>query len=124
MANQHETDGITEALTDIIEQESTETLRTSVAQQALDYGEPDLFFSDLIENGCASGMITDLIRREDIHQFFDTHYDEIEEIRTKLDNAGRPIEIKGNSRDCLSWTAVEITAVTIAVELGLVMLLG
>lgn len=39
------------------------------------------FFSDLMSNGCESGMINNLIYYTDTHKFYDKYYDEIEKIR-------------------------------------------
>ena len=92
----------------------------AVAAEALDYDEPELFFKDLLNHGCVSGMVWSLIYYTDTHAFFDKHYDEIEEIREEFeDGTGQPLTIKGDLKNFLAWFAFEETAYRIAVELEL-----
>ncbi len=78
-------------------------------------------FNDLIHHGCQSGMINSLIYYTDTHRFFDTFYDEIEEMREAVeDETGEPLTIRGDLKNFLAWFAFEETAFRMAREdLGL-----
>lgn len=91
------------------------TIRANVAETALDYDTPEGFFRDLIDSGCASGLVSHLIYIWDTHAFFDRHYDEIEELREDWEeNVGEPIRIKYDLKNFLAWFAFEETAYRIA----------
>ena len=96
------------------------SLKTAVAQEALDYDNPEAFFHDLLNNGCVCGMVGSLIYYVDTRAFFDKHYDEIEGLREEYeDSTGEPIKIKGDIKNFLAWFAFEETAYQLANELGL-----
>ena len=99
------------------------TLRGAVAQEALDFwsDDPRQMFTDLAMAGCQSGMIQSLIYYYDTHGFFDTFYDEIEELREDWeDQSGEPIQIRGDLKNFFAWFAFEETAFRMANEdLGL-----
>lgn len=97
------------------------SLRAAVADEALDYCDPQSFFTDLLKHGCISGMVCSLIYYADTHAFFDTHYSEIETLREETeDNLGMPLTIKGDMKNFLAWFAFEETACQIAMELDLI----
>lgn len=98
-----------------------QTIRSKVAQEALDYGSDiPTFFHDLLSHGCQSGMISSLIYYADTHAFFDTHYDEIEELRNEYEAmTGEPLRIGDNLKNWLAWFAFEETARKIADEFGI-----
>lgn len=73
--------------------ETTEnTLKKAVINYALKTYETDedtrQFFKELLEQGCQSGIITNLIQYKDTHAFCDKYYCEIENIRLKLMETG------------------------------------
>ena len=68
----------------ILLQKNPNTITAEVVQVALDSEDPKLFFQDLLQYGCQSGMVSSLIRYSDTHTFYDKHYDEIENIRLEL----------------------------------------
>jgi len=108
------------ALQTIIEKSPEISLEKEVATEALEYGNISNFFSDLSRFGCVSGMISNLIYYTDSHEFFDTHYDQIEELRREFeDNTGIQINIKGDLKNDFAWFAFEITASRMTTELGL-----
>ena len=37
------------------------SIQAEVAQEALDYDDPQSFFNDLLQHGCISGMVSSLI---------------------------------------------------------------
>jgi len=69
---------------EILLQENPNTITAEVAQTALESEDPKLFFQDLLQYGCQSGMVSSLIRYSDTHAFYDKYYDEIEDIRLEL----------------------------------------
>ena len=108
------------ALKNIIAQDA-DKLRTYVASEALEYNDPQSFFTNLIAHGCISGMVSSLIYYTDTHAFFDDHYDEIETLRQDTEeNLGQPIVIKNDMKNFLAWFAFEETAYKLALELGVI----
>jgi len=55
-------------------------------------------------------MVKFLIYREDTHQFFDEHYDEIQEL---LEEVGQSIRIEKDLKNSLAWFAFEEVAARI-----------
>lgn len=102
-------------------QNSPKTLRAEVAKEALSYGcDIEIFFSDLLQHGCQSGMVGKLIYYTDTHKFFDKYYNEIEDLRTELEESfGSPLQPKGDLKNWFSWMAFEETARIIADELAI-----
>lgn len=84
------------ALKDIIK-DNPKSLDATVASEALKYDDPEAFFSDLLQHGCVSGMVSSLVYYTDTHAFFDTHYQAIEALRDEVEaNLGEPLQIKGD----------------------------
>ncbi len=80
-----------EQLNDIVEKEA-DTIRAFVAKEALEYHHPKDFFNDLLQHGCISGMVSELVYYRDTHAFFDRYYHEIEEVRESIEEAlGEPL---------------------------------
>lgn len=94
------------------------TIRAAVAEEALDYhSEPMAFFHDLQNCGCACGLVGSLIYYADTHDFFDAHYDEIEELREEYEsNMGEAIRLKGDLKNFYAWFAFEETAYRMALD--------
>jgi len=102
--------------------EPQESIRKEVAREALEYGSEDIvsFFEDLLSHGCVSGMIGSLIYYVDTHKFFDTYYDEIEELRLEWeDSIGIALGTSGDWKNYMAWFAFEETAYRLANEFGL-----
>lgn len=97
------------------------SLCAEVAKEALSYGDDiPTFFSDLLNHGCQSGMVSGLIYYHDTHTFYDTHYQEIEELRGELEHVfGEPLRPKGDLKNWFAWLAFEETARSLADELEL-----
>ncbi len=90
------------------------TIQAAVIKAALEYDEPKAFFEDIFEHGCMSGMIPSLIHYKDTHCFYDTHYDEIEQLRENYEeNTGTPIPVKGDLKNFFAWFAFEQVAYNI-----------
>ena len=54
-------------------------------------------------------MVGSLIYYKDTHEFFERHYDEIEEIRAELDEQGLELKIPSHSdlKNFLAWLGFE-----------------
>ncbi len=99
---------------------SENTIEKAVALEALDYDEIQNFFSDILNHGCITGMVGSLIYYADTHTFFDSHYDQIEELRNEYEeNTGMPLSIKHDLKNYLAWYAFEETAYKMANEFEL-----
>lgn len=89
------------------------------------------FFSDLLQNGCQSGMIGELIYYGDTNDFYDRYEDEIETLVGDMaDSMGysRPMFIDSlngsaenmtQEKNLLAWFGFEETARVIADSLGI-----
>ena len=97
------------------------TIRAEVASAALNYGcDIENFFSDLLNHGCQSGLVGQLIYYSDTHKFFDKYYNEIEDLRLEFeDEMGAPLQPKGDLKNWFTWFAFEETARKIAEELAI-----
>lgn len=100
------------------------TIKAYVAEEALSHHYKDVsnFFSDLLQHGCISGMISSLIYYIDTHNFYDTYYDEIEDLRMSYESSlGKPITIKGDLKNFMAWFAFEQTAYKMVYEFGFIL---
>ena len=96
------------------------TLVWEVCNEALNSSDIKCFFTDLLNNGCACGMIGGLIYYRDTERFFDKYYDKIEELRQETEeNTGMPLRIEGFLKNWLAWFGFEETAYRLVNELGL-----
>ena len=94
-----------------IMQNHPDSLKSAVANEALDYDDISCFFEDLQKYGCVSGMVTSLIYYSDTHSFFDKYYDEINELRTEFEEStGQPLSIESDLKNYLAWFAFEEVA--------------
>ena len=97
--------------------DQSDSIESEIAKEALDYNDGDVasFFKDLLQYGCQSGMVSSLIYYMDTHAFYDKHYNEIESIRTELeDDLGQPLTVSGDLKNWFAWLAFEETARKIA----------
>jgi|JI10StandDraft_1071094.scaffolds.fasta_scaffold769236_2 V8-like Glu-specific endopeptidase len=105
----------------VIANSDDNTIEKFVAQKALLYYDTTEFFKDIITLGCASVVVDELFFTEDTHKFYDTHYEEIEELRTEYeDSTGDSVDISGRDlKNTLAWFAFEQTAYNLANKLEL-----
>ena len=107
------------ALEDIIKSRPN-SIQAAVAREALDYHCPKDFFSDLLQHGCVSGMVSSLVYYADTHAFFDQYYSAIEALRDDVEhNLGEPLQIKGDLKNFMAWFAFEETVYRLVLEFGL-----
>lgn len=112
-----------ETLINTLKELSTETdLQKAVIADILDGVSTDeeltSYLSHLQRSGCASGMVNGLIYYADTDKFFDTHYDDIDDLRTDWEEqTGEPMKIGTPLKNWLAWFAYEETARNIANEL-------
>jgi hypothetical protein len=96
------------------------SLKAAVAREALDYDTVTGFFNDLLQYGCQSGMIGSLIYYNDTRKFYDTHYDEIEELRCEFEEMlGEALKPQGDLKNWYAWFGFEETARQLANGLGI-----
>lgn len=96
-------------------------IAAAVVQEALKDTEISTveWLSRLIEHGCVTGWDGSLIYYADTHEFFDEHYDEIEELREAwIDQTGQDLHIEGDLKNYLAWFGFEQTAWNIMQEAG------
>lgn len=99
------------------------TLLPAVVEEILSSADTDdeikTYIKDLLNHGCQSGMVSGLIYYKDTHAFFDTHYDDIEQLRQDLEeNLGQPLEVKSDLKNYLAWLAFEETARKLSDKIG------
>lgn len=94
-------------------QDCESELTKEVIEIALDhideYEEPIKYFEDVLQHGCVSGMVSELITYSDTKIFFIEHMDEIFEIYNEFRreyNCDNNMDIDYND---LSWLAFEET---------------
>lgn len=98
-------------------------LYQAVVEEVLDTYETNeditMWFNDLLQYGCISGMVGSLIYTLDAHKFYDTYYYEIEELRMELEEEyGASLAPKENdTKTYFAWLSFEETARKIAYEL-------
>jgi len=67
-----------------------------------------IFAQDVLSHGCASGCVPELIYYSDTHKFFDTHYEDIEQLRREFEEeTGLPMNIDSDLKNFLAWWAFE-----------------
>ncbi|MBO6522558.1 MAG: hypothetical protein JJ971_01920 [Balneolaceae bacterium] len=103
----------------IIKEKPT-SIQAFVAEEALDHENLSHFFNDLSSHGCISGMVGSLIYYHQTHQFFDCHYEDINDLRLEYEeNTGLQIQLGSDLKNTLAWFAFEETAFQLGNELGL-----
>lgn len=110
---------LTQTLETFIQNGSEESISWFVAQEALGHESPVCFFKDLFNHGCQSGMVSSLIYHHQTHQFYDTYYDEIEELRHEYESEDSMSVIAGDLKNHYAWLAFEEVAWQLAIELEL-----
>lgn len=127
----------------LVELQETYTAHTELEKETLElivsnadgYDSFESFLSDLLNNGCVSGMISELVYYNQTHEFAKSHSQEINElVHAHLSMVGfdSPAELFGekwdkedtlcldnNNRNLLAWFAMEETAREIGISLDL-----
>jgi len=92
----------------------------SVIEEALSSEDIIQFFDDLLNYGCISWMIGWLIYYKDTHDFFDTHYEEIESLRFNFQEEWLLQEYpESDYKNWFSWFCFEEVARKVANDLNL-----
>jgi hypothetical protein len=108
------------ALESIIQNDCNDSIRGTVAKEALEHESIFYFFSDLSQCGCVSAMVSSLIYYVDTRNFYDHHYAEIEELREEYEECnGISISVDGDLKNFFAWFAFEEVAYKLAQELEL-----
>ena len=101
-------------------QESTSELEKEVITDALDNDSPKVYFKDLLEHGCVSGMVSHLISYYDTKAFYIKYMEEIDELREEMeDMTGEPLKIGYPAYNWLAWFGYEEMARKVAEKIGL-----
>lgn len=65
----------------------------------------------LMQHGCISGMVGELIYYNDTHEFFDKHYDEITTMLEEYEEEyGSALQYNGDMKNFYAWFAFEEVA--------------
>ena len=107
----------------VLSEEHRPSILQEVAREYFEHSYESVadFFNDLLHHGCSSGMVTRLIYYCDTHEFFQTHYEEIETLRSDYEEmTGQPLIPQGDLMDWYSWFAFEEVAKTLAITLGII----
>ncbi|MDC3413974.1 DUF7222 domain-containing protein [Terrihalobacillus insolitus] len=69
--------------------------------------EAKVLLEDIVRFGCVSGAVGDMIYYSQTHQFFDEHYEEIEELREEFEFQ---VDADSDLKNTLAWFAYEVKA--------------
>lgn len=97
----------------VLSEKKPDSLAADVIETALDSDCDDLkaWFEYLLQYGCQSGTISHLTYYSDTAEYYDKHYDEIEEMREEYEKeTGESLKIKGDLKNWFAWFAFEETA--------------
>lgn len=81
-----------------------------------DYDNAEKYFLDVLQYGCQSGIVSELIYYYQTEKFFDTHANEIFDLYNDLVEEFGQIELNKNN---LAWLAFEETLKNIAYDLDI-----
>ena len=100
------------------------SLERDVADMILDQASDGYtiksWLDDLMQYGCVSGMVGDLIYYSDTYEFYDDHYSDIEDLRCELEEeTGETLKPDGDLKNWYAWLAFEETARKLAGEIGI-----
>jgi len=99
---------------------SSNKLEKEVIQDLLDDEEPKAYLKDLLNHGCVSGMVSNLIYYKDTEAFYIKFIDEIDELREEYEEMlGEPLKIGYPLYNWLAWFSYEETARRIAEKLNI-----
>lgn len=110
---------LTSKLTEIINDDIFDTIKGAVAKEALTHESPSIFFKGLAQSGCISGWVGSLVYYSQTHEFYDHHYEEIEELRHEFESEVNPMYIAYDLKNTYAWFAFEVVSFRLADELGL-----
>jgi hypothetical protein len=103
-------------LDDII-QNDPHSMKAYIAYTVMYQDDPETYLKNILQFGCASGCVSEMIYCTDTHKFFDEHYYEIEEIREDWEfQTGASLDIKGDIKNYLAWFAFEHVVYQIATK--------
>jgi hypothetical protein len=103
----------------LIEKNNPNTIKAYVAKEALARKSIHAFFIDLKRFGCVSGMVISLNHYDKTHQFFETYYEEIEQLRQENQRVSDVTihDLQYDLKTALAWFAFEQTAEQLIHEL-------
>lgn len=95
------------------------TLEQTVATYINSHEAPRDHLKDILNYGCQSGTVNDMIYYADTHKFFDKHYDDIEELRNNWkEETGMELDFSDvtNLKNFLAWWGFECTCNDLCME--------
>lgn len=104
-----------------IKKDSTNALEIAVCESIIGGNdEPEQYIKDVLQSGCQSGTVGELIYYHDTKAFYIKYLEEIEEIKNEIEDAqGEPLEIGTPMYNWLAWLGYEETTRKIAEQIGL-----
>lgn len=108
-------------LQDIANQKEN-TIEKAVAIEVTSWGDDEIInsFSNILDYGSEYGMVSSFVYYADTHEFFDTHYRQIEELRYEFaEEFSFLLNTNNDLKHSLAWFGFQQTAFNIANELGL-----
>lgn len=103
-----------------IKNETSNELEKAVCLDILDSEEPAQYIKEILQHGCVSGIVGILIYYNDTKAFYIKYMEEIEDIKTELEEEqGEPLKMGTPNYNWLAWLGYEETARKIADKIGL-----
>lgn len=125
--DQKEKNDALDALLKMRAESDKDSIKYAVLSDALEHedaqpdstGEAISYLEDVCNHGCVSGTVSQLIYYADTKKFFIEHIDEIDEMRSEMeDECGEPLKIGTPLYNWLAWFAYEETARKILQEVA------
>jgi hypothetical protein len=67
------------------------------------------FALQVLDHGCVSGVVTELIYYSQTHAWFDEYYEEINEMKLEFEEGtGEPLHIESDLKNELAWFTFEL----------------
>jgi hypothetical protein len=100
----------TSPLTDYLQKminDHPNTIEFEVATWLLEQEDPKCYLEDLLNHGCVSGLVPDLIYYHDTYAFFDRHYRQISDLRYEYEMV---VPAQEDVKNYLAWACFELVA--------------
>lgn len=97
------------------------TIEKAVAIEVTAWADDEIInsFSNILNYGCEMGMVSLFVYYADTHEFFDTHYRQIEKLRHEFkEEFSFSLNTNNDLKLSLAWFGFKQTAFNIANELG------
>lgn len=105
-----------------IANQTEDTLEKAVAIEVTSWGDDEIInsFSNILNYGVEYGMVSSFVFYADTHEFFDTHYRQIEELRYEFtEELSFLLNTNNDLKHSLAWFGFQQTAWNMASEFEL-----